>query len=48
MSDNPSPEFNKFKDFIRRLVSVSKAEIDAIKQDDQKQKKTVPMNCPRR
>lgn len=40
--DKPSPEFTKFKEFVRKVVSVPKAEIDKIKEQEQSEKKTVP------
>jgi len=39
MKDKPSKDFDKFKEFVRKIVSVPKAEIDAIKEDEQKEKK---------
>jgi hypothetical protein len=39
-------EFNTFKEFVRKIVSVPKAEIDKIKEDEQKQKKTAPKKQP--
>jgi len=37
--DNPLEGFNKFKEFVRKIVSVPKSEIDAIKEEEQKEKK---------
>jgi hypothetical protein len=35
----PSEEFNNFKEFVRKIVSVPKSEIEAIKEGEQKEKK---------
>ena len=37
--EKPSLEFDKFKEFVRKIVSVPKSEIDAIKEEEQKEKK---------
>ena len=42
MSDESSPGFTGFKDFVHKIVSVPKAEIDAIKEDEARQKKSKP------
>jgi hypothetical protein len=39
MKNNLSPEFTKFKDFVRKVVSVPKSEIDVIKEEEQQEKK---------
>ena len=36
--DKPSEEFSRFKDFVRKIVSVPKSEIDKIKEEEQKEK----------
>lgn len=41
-----SKEFNTFRDFVRKIVSVPKTEIDKIKEDEQKQKKTQAKKQP--
>lgn len=38
MNDRPSENFNNFKEFVRKIVSVPKTEIDAIKEEEQKEK----------
>jgi hypothetical protein len=42
MKSNPSSEFNNFKEFVRKVVSVPKSEIDAIKEEELKEKKKSP------
>ena len=39
-------EFNNFKDFVRKIVSVPKSEIDKIKDEEQEQKKKAPKKQP--
>ena len=41
-----SKEFNKFKNFVRKIVSVPKSEIDAIKEEELKEKKKTPTKQP--
>jgi hypothetical protein len=42
----PSEEFTKFKDFVRKVVSVPKEEIDKIKEQEKKEKKAAPKRQP--
>ncbi|WP_433966540.1 hypothetical protein [Tunturiibacter gelidiferens] len=44
--ENPSSEFNKFKEFVRKVVSVPKSEIDSIKEEELKEKKKAPKKRP--
>ncbi len=46
MKPNQSQEFNTFKDFVRKIVSVPKAEIDTIKEQEQEEKKSAPKKQP--
>jgi hypothetical protein len=39
MKDKHSEEFNKFKEFVRKIVTVPKSEIDAIKEEELREKK---------
>ena len=39
MTGKPATDFEKFKDFVRKVVSVPKAEIDMIKERERKEKK---------
>jgi hypothetical protein len=39
-------EFKNFKEFVRKIVSVPKSEIDAIKEEEQKEKKKAPKKRP--
>jgi hypothetical protein len=39
MINKPSGDFDKFKEFVRKIVSVPKSEIDAIKEEEEKKKK---------
>jgi hypothetical protein len=46
MKPKQSPEFAKFKDFVRKVVSVPKSEIDAIKEQEKQDKKSAPKKQP--
>jgi hypothetical protein len=46
MKTEPSGEFEKFRDFVRKVVSVPKKEIDKIKEQENKEKKTAPKRRP--
>jgi hypothetical protein len=49
MTENPSSkEFTTFKDFVRKIVSVPKSEIDTIKEEESKKKKKAPKNSQSR
>ena len=38
MTTKTPSEFNNFKEFVRKIVSVPKSEIDTIKEEEQKEK----------
>jgi hypothetical protein len=42
----PSEEFTKFKDFVRKIVSVPKSEIEAMKEQEKQDKKSAPKKRP--
>jgi hypothetical protein len=44
--EKPSEEFSNFKEFVRKIVSVPKSEIDAIKEEELKEKKKIPKKQP--
>lgn len=46
MKPKPLEEFDKFKDFVRKVVSVPKSEIDAIKEQEKQDKKTHVKRLP--
>jgi hypothetical protein len=46
MTDKPSLEFEKFKDFVRKVVTVPKTEIDKIKEQERREKKTASKKRP--
>jgi hypothetical protein len=46
MTGKPSGEFEKFRDFVRKVVSVPKKEIDKIKEQEAKEKKAAPKRQP--
>jgi hypothetical protein len=39
-------EFSNFKEFVRKIVSVPKSEIDVIKAEEKAQKKSAPKKRP--
>jgi len=42
----PNTEFNAFKEFVRKIVSVPKEEIDKIKEREQTNEKSAPEKQP--
>jgi|NGEPerStandDraft_6_1074524.scaffolds.fasta_scaffold614713_1 hypothetical protein len=42
----PSSEFEKFKDFVRKVVTVPKTEVDKIKEQERREKKTASKKQP--
>jgi hypothetical protein len=46
MTTKPCGEFEKFQDFVRKIVSVPKTGIDKIKEQEQREKRTAPKKRP--